>query len=281
MKFVGTSNSVFLIPPGVEKSDSSENGGDSDSIGKSISVFKVAPGHIELNQVAPRLEKLKSFLSRKPYILEEEEEEDTEMEMENLYRWADLINIIQSSNEELMEGLRSLSAVEINGYWRLVAEKSIDEILKMMLNNCIIHDWKIDSLKEEEVISLMESDGFPRSLIIHCLSTYGHRIKDQSEFPVWSLDEKPICVHFAKQALSGGKMKMEIFMAKWNSTVPQGMKVELGMLEGEVLYETLGLETWIRRFSISDLPSTPEERFSALFREQGKWAWKDLQPFIR
>lgn len=294
MKFVGTSNSVFLIPPGDGDSEIRENGmvhcdpsKSSEFPQKIASVFKVAPGSIELVQVAPRLEKLKSLLSERPYTLEEED--DDAMETENsrarsgrsgLYRWTDLASLIQASDEELMAGLRYLSAVEIDGCWRLVAEESIDEILKMMLNNCIIHDWQTNSMKEHEVVPMLVSDGFPHAIVLHCLATFGHRSEDPGG-PVWCLSEKPVCLHFAKRVLRAGKMKLDAFMDRWKSTLPQGMRADLGMLEGEVLYESLGVETWIRAFSVSGLPSTPEERFSALFQERAKWAWKDLQPYIR
>lgn len=40
------------------------------------------------------------------------------------------------------------------------------------------------------------------------------------------------------------------------------------MLEGEVLCEKLGAETWVHAFSVTDLPLAPAERFAALFRDQ-------------
>ena len=72
IKFVATSNSVYLIPPqnfALQKEETeedhchSQNEGDKPSVG----AMKLAPGHMELVQIAPRLEKLKSFLSERPY----------------------------------------------------------------------------------------------------------------------------------------------------------------------------------------------------------------------
>ncbi|XP_078441616.1 zinc ion binding protein [Wolffia australiana] len=283
MKFVGTSNSVFLIPPGDDHKEFSENGLINCTSIETASVFKVAPGIIELIQVAPRLDKLKTLLNKRPYTLQEEDQEEGE-EMDNtsagLYTWADLVHLIQASEQELMAGLKSISAVEMNGYWRLIADESIDEVLKMLLNNCIIHDWKIDLLDEEEVVAMLVSDGFPSLLVLHCLTALGQRVEVKARH-VWSLEERPVTIHLAKQVLRGGKMKVEAFMGKWKSNIPQGMKADLGVLEGEVLFETFGLETWIRPYSVSALPSTPEERFAALFRERARWTWKDLQPYIR
>ncbi|KAF8412918.1 hypothetical protein HHK36_000890 [Tetracentron sinense] len=40
---------------------------------------------------------------------------------QQIRRGCDLVNRVQASDEELMTGLRALSAVEIDGYWRIGA----------------------------------------------------------------------------------------------------------------------------------------------------------------
>ncbi|MQL95346.1 hypothetical protein Taro_028011 [Colocasia esculenta] len=293
LKFVGTSNTVCLVPPGNPSSKNQQsrcnsNGGpDSPAAAPqtAVSVLKVASGNMELVQVAPRLDKLKSLLRKRPYRLEEDEDaedmEDGVKYSSGLYRWDDLVNMIQASDEELMAGLRSLSAVEINGYWRVVSERSMDDMLRMLLNNSMIQGWKISELKEDEVVPVLVADGFPHTIVLHCLGTFGLKKEGNLGDCVWELDEKRVCLHFAKQALSGGKMKLGNFMEKWISGLPHGMQGDLEMLQGEVLYETLGVETWVHAFSVSDLPSTPADRFAALFQERPKWAWKDLQAYVR
>nr|XP_010908883.1 sister chromatid cohesion protein DCC1 isoform X1 [Elaeis guineensis] len=285
MKFVGTSNSVLLIPAG-EPTPSSSNGtcNGSETNNKAVpdavaSVIKVAPGYMELTQAAPRLDKLKSLLNERPYRLEEDLENDVWFKR-GLYRWQDLVEEIQASDQELRDGLRSLSAVEVDGYWRIVDGKTMDEILNMILTNSVLHEWPLNALSENEVVSILEADGFPGRIVLHCLETFGSKVENSGS-NLWSLDEKRVCLHFAVQILGGGKMKLEIFMAKWMRSIPSGMHGDLKMLEGEVLYEKLGVENWIHAFSVSDLPSTPAERFAALFRERPKWEWKNLEPYIR
>jgi hypothetical protein len=64
-------------------------------------------------------------------------------------------------------------------------------------------------------------------------------------------------------------MKLNNFMEKWKRSIPSGMCCpDLEMLEGEVLCEKLGAETWVHAFSVTDLPLAPAERFAALFRDQ-------------
>ncbi|KAI0510668.1 hypothetical protein KFK09_011277 [Dendrobium nobile] len=280
MKFVGTSNSVFLIPPG-DSIPAMKTTSANDEMSTSVvaSVITVAPGNIELIQAAPKLDKLQKLLSENPYNLEEDLSSSS-VHSGGLHRWQDLVETIQASEEEIRAALKSLSAVEVDGYWRIVDDKTMYETLEMILRNSVLHDWKISALSEDCVLSTMEADGFPPRIVSHCLETHGSKVYCSND-NLWRLDEKRVCLRFALRVLSGGKMKLESFMDKWEHNIPPGMKADLKMLEGEVLYEKLGVEEWIRAFSVSALPSDPANRFAALFRERQKWEWKDLEPYIR
>ncbi|KAK9911252.1 hypothetical protein M0R45_035173 [Rubus argutus] len=289
IKSVGTSNSVFLIPPSCQFNSFEEpkcfdvNYHDQQS---AASVLKIAPGTMELVEIAPRLDKLKLLLSENPYRSDEDIEmgDLEEMERENvgLYKWDDLIEKVQASNDELRNGLQALSAVEIDGYWRIVDEKYMDIILRMLLHNAVLNDWSFTSLNEDEVVNVLISDGFPRKLANHCLCVFGSKVEGGAGISnIWKLDERKVCVHFARETLRDGKRKMESFMEEWMRKIPEGMQASFDMLEGEVLTERIGIETWIRAFRVSSLSGNPAERFSILFKERPKWEWKDLQPFIR
>ncbi|RDX75611.1 Sister chromatid cohesion protein DCC1 [Mucuna pruriens] len=287
MKFVGTSNSVLLVPP-ANHSEFCENPQKNDSNNDEekvvAPVIKVVSGSMELIEAAPRLDKLKSLLAEKPYNFEEYDMENLEENQEcriGLYNWNDLIDNIQASDEELMSGLQALSALEINGYWRLVDGSCMDMILGMLLKNSVLNDWSLNALNEDEVVSTLESDGFLGVLARHCLHVYGKKVNEGIHSGVWKLDEKRVCIHFAREILKGGKRKLESFMDEWRQKIPDGMQPNFDYVEGEILTERIGVETWVRAFSVASLPSTPAERFSILFRERPKWEWKDLQPYIR
>lgn len=279
VKFVGTSNSVLLIPPSDEVPELRNNGDDHMAVAP---VLKVAPGCMELVEVAPKLDELKSLLSQNPYSFSETSEMDTSEEREKtytgLYKWEDLVNRIQASDEELKLGLQSLSALEINGYWRILDDNYTFTILNMLLHNVILNDWSVSALDEDEVVGVLETDGFPRNIAKHCLQVYCSKVDEGSK---WKLDERRVCVCLAREILKDGKMKLEIFKEKWLRKFPDGMNASFDILEGEVLTEKLGIETWVYSFSVSSLPSAPSERFSRLFKERPKWEWKDLQPYVR
>ncbi|XP_058099213.1 uncharacterized protein LOC131243711 [Magnolia sinica] len=272
LKSVSTSNNLFLIPPTTQNTHNDPNTHNEPAPAATpTSVLKIAPGHMELVHIAPRLDKLKSLLAKNPYQPDFDEADRT-----GLYTWSDLAGRIQASDEELRSGLQAVSAVEIDGYWRIVDDELMAEVFTMMLHDSVLNDWSLKSLKGDEVVPALEKDGFPPAIVIHCLEMFG----TESE-GVWSLDERRVCLHFAKRILRKGKRKMESFMEEWEQSIPSGMRACFEMLEGEVLLERMGIETWVRQFSISALPSDPAERFAALFRERQKWEWKDLEPYIR
>ncbi|CAN1128484.1 Sister chromatid cohesion protein DCC1 [Linum perenne] len=290
VKFVGTSNSVFLIPPSGQFSQTS---GLHDCDAKAYdqqpvaSVFEISAGTMEIVEIAPKLDRLKTLLVQKPYcsmdqVQADNMEDDSKENQMGLYRWGDLVDKIQASDEELRSGLQALSAVEIDGFWRIVDEKYMDTVLKMLLHNSVLNDWSLDALLENEVVACLVTDGFPQRIAYHCLDVYGNMVdRSEGKSYVWKLDERRVCVHFARQLLGVGKMKLESFMEKWSKKIPDGMHLSFDMLEGEVLTEKVGMETWVRGFRVSCLPSNPAERFTILFRERPKWEWKDLQPYIR
>ena len=279
MKFVGTSNSMFLIPPGEPSAKClrpDSTNGDANVVAATI---KLAPGSIELVRTAPRLDKLRSLLRERPYILDEDLGNGFE-HMKGLYTWQNLCKLIQASDGELLDGLNTLLAVEIGGFWRTVDANSVNTILDMILHNSVLHDWPLNAMPENDVLSVMESDGFTHKIVTHCLNRFGTKVEQEAR-SFWSLDEKRVCLQFAQRALGAGKMKLANFMDKWERSIPSGMHADLQMLEGEVLCEKLGAETWVHAFSVADLPLAPADRFAALFRERPKWEWKDLQPYIR
>ncbi|PIN12591.1 hypothetical protein CDL12_14792 [Handroanthus impetiginosus] len=103
VKFVGTSNSVFLIPPADKISELCKNKDDDNMV--VASVIKVAPGCMELVETAPKLDKLKLLLSQNPYSFSEASEMDISEETDKtnigLYRWDDLVDKLQASDEQL------------------------------------------------------------------------------------------------------------------------------------------------------------------------------------
>ncbi|XP_010506386.1 PREDICTED: sister chromatid cohesion protein DCC1-like [Camelina sativa] len=281
IKFVGNSNSMFLIPPSSSDDDTNINNR------QLVSVLKISPGNMELVEVSPRLDKLKQLLLANPFgaaevdaMMDDNDDDNNEKKGVKLYTWSDLVNTVQASDEELSVGLQSLSAVEIDGYWRVIDENYLDVILRMLLHNCVLNYWSFDDLDEDEVVSALVADEFPSKLASHCLRVFASRVNSNGTGK-WKLEPRLVCLHFARLVLRDEKMRLESFMEEWKKKIPDGMEGRFEMLEGEVLTETIGIETRVYTFSVRSLPSTPAERFSILFKHRSKWEWKDLEPYLR
>ncbi|XP_068644671.1 uncharacterized protein [Aristolochia californica] len=144
---LGNSNSAFLKAPANATIDETYHG----NLSTIALVIKLAPW---------------TLLALNPYRPEEEEQVNEDCNYQRrLYRWEDLMNIIQASDEEL-------KAVEISGCWRVV-EKLMGQILTLLVHNLVLYEWSLTALKEDEVVATLRADGFSRVLAFHCLETYG------------------------------------------------------------------------------------------------------------
>eukprot|EP00249_Psilotum_nudum_P032257 c47547_g1_i1 orf=301-1527(-) len=310
IKFVATSNTVLLIPPpdhaaGYADDQSSNGSGDAGDPEKgggsstvSVSAIATSTGHLELVHTAPRLERLKELLSRRPYRDEGEGEgEDTmeEEDAEGLFTWDDLTDNVQASDKELLEGLKSLAAVQIGKHWRLVDEKFMRCLFEVIILNAVQHDWPLNALRSDEVLPVLNADGYSSRIVRHCLETYGARIcslsparedeqmgTDDDQREVWALDEKQVCLHYARQLLTAAsKWRLDDFLEAWQRNLPTGITCNVELLRGEALVEKLGSESWLRPFSTASLSTKPAARFAALFKERPRWEWQDLEPYVR
>lgn len=81
IKYVSTSNTVLLIPPGGYTNSAQDIAGKgcdvgADNVGPpTANVLATIPGYLELVETAPRLDKLKLLLNERPYTEELDEEQ--------------------------------------------------------------------------------------------------------------------------------------------------------------------------------------------------------------
>ncbi|KAL8222906.1 hypothetical protein R6Q57_020305 [Mikania cordata] len=185
-------------------------------------------------------QKLKALLLQNPYTLDEENEGG--QKRSGLYKWDDLKSMFHAADEELKSALRLVSAIEINGYWRLVDDMCIDQVLYNLVWKADCEDWSFSSLDGSKVIKCLgDTWGLSPVLARHCLELYARTTDGR----VWELDTKRVCVELARWVIkSNGKtrMKIEEFMRQWSCV---GLPVSLDMLEGEILVEEHGNHSWV------------------------------------
>ena len=87
------------------------------------------------------------------------------------YTTKELMSLIQASKVELMEGLKNLGALDIDGYWRVLdtnfQEKAFSQILALMEEN----SWGTDSIPLEDTCQVLQ-ELYPRSANTYCYSAF-------------------------------------------------------------------------------------------------------------
>ncbi|KAD0559596.1 hypothetical protein E3N88_44074 [Mikania micrantha] len=186
-------------------------------------------------------QKLKALLLQNPYTLDEEHEGG--QKRSGLYKLDDLKSMFHAADEELKSALRLVSAVEINGYWRLVDDMCIDQVLYNLVWKADCEDWSFSSLDGSKVIKCLgDTWGLSPVLACHCLELYART----TDGWVWELDIRRVCVELARWVIKSNRrrrrMKIEEFMRQWSCV---GLPVSLDMLEGEILVEEHGNHSWV------------------------------------
>lgn len=59
---------------------------------------------------------------------------------------------------------------------------------------------------EDEDLRVVEADGFPCKIVRRCLEVYGSKVNNVTIGGcTWRLEQRPVCVHFARVILRGEK----------------------------------------------------------------------------
>ncbi|GIL64365.1 hypothetical protein Vafri_18331 [Volvox africanus] len=262
-----------------------------------VKVNATSTSHIELVEVAPRLEALRGLLWQRPYGMEDERVEaegrDTEMgeaagRTAAGYTFEGLLAMVQASPEELRAALVSEGALELGGCWRAVDPNYLGSLLELVLLTAEQDGMTPSALRASRLVASLQSEGYRPALVRHCLSVYGKPVETDSLADVtgiagqdaWCLDETKVCIHFAHKVMGGRAMLLSDFNAAWRHAVPYGMTPSLDMLRSEALIDGSGPEARISSFPASALPRDPGERFAALFGRRARWEWTALEPFL-
>ena len=232
-----------------------------------------ASSHLELQQVAPPLRLLHSLLRAAPF------RESSGDQTAWGYSWEELWRRIGCSQKELMAGLASAQAAHIRGRWCILDSEYRQSLLQLLLLSCAAQGWPTGAFEEEEMVQLLTADGCDPDAVRHALRLFG---APGAEPGMWALDERGVCVERARSLLARSeRTRLDEFMAAWRAALPEGFTPDAGMLRGEALVEVQGLESWVCRFSLSELPRTAKERFEALFARKPRWTMPEIEPYLR
>ncbi|GIL82107.1 hypothetical protein Vretifemale_11044 [Volvox reticuliferus] len=271
-----------------------------------IKVNATSTSHIELVEVAPRLEALRGLLWQRPYGVDDERAASAAAEGKETgmgeagdgtaaagrtakgHTFEGLLARVQASPEELRAALAVEGALELGGYWRAVDPNYLGSLLELVLLTAEQEGMTLSALRASRLVASLQPEGYNPALVRHCLRVYGEPVAAESLTEgngiagqdVWCLDETKVCIHFAHKVIGGRAMLLSDFNVAWIHAVPYGMTPSVAMLRSEVLIDGSGAEARISSFPASALPRDPGERFAALFSRRARWEWTHLEPFL-
>ena len=96
------------------------------------------------------------------------------------YNLSDLNRLVQASEREIVAGLEKIGAIEIDGYWRLIHPKYLEEILNLVSLLCIAKRWPVSAVPLAQVLEEI-SPQYDPSVVRHFFKTFSESEDNQDK----------------------------------------------------------------------------------------------------
>lgn len=243
-----------------------------------IVIHNVFHDYLELVLCKPHINKLKDLLKKTVY---KGPEYEYTIDKDALFSYTDLLNRIQSSEEELNVMLESLETLEIDGKIRILDFEYRFRILSYMLKLIEENSWSLDAIDYEETLNTL-TELAPYEVINSLFDLYTEQSKMIDGVQLYKYKEIPICKFFALVLLhNAGKFHLNEFLQAWTESVPEGMEPKEEMLYGVALINRNSSPPVIQAYPEDLLPETIVERFNELFKAKEKWTALEISPYIQ
>ncbi|XP_037308785.1 sister chromatid cohesion protein DCC1 isoform X1 [Pungitius pungitius] len=276
LKIADTSN-LLLFVPGCKTPDQLSNSQESSHL-VHAQIWGFCNSYWELKRQRPKLKKLKEILMENPYkgpALGGQKENP-----ENRYSMQDLLDRIQSSEEELKTHLKTIHACQIDGCWRVLDFDYEMKLLGHVTQLVDSESWSFNKVPLQtslEELAPLE----PKEMIEHCLDCYGKRFTE-NDHVFYALHEDKVCQSTALLLLQNAvKFNLREFQEVWQQSVPEGMSTRLDQLKSVALVDRASRPETICLLRVEDLSEDTLERFNHLFTIREKWTEEDITPYIQ
>eukprot|EP00833_Pecoramyces_ruminatium_P016443 jgi/Orpsp1_1/1190475/evm.model.d7180000079234.1 len=242
--------------------------------------------YYELIKISPRIKKLYMILSDTKYQGPDEEDRFDKLKV-NFYTLNDILNEIQASEEEIIEGLKEFNAIEINGYWRIIDSNYIQMFLETLLNNIVIYDLSSEHLPLRKVTELSVEFDFPDFITTHILESFSDSVLKEEQETYYTLSKEKITKFLGIQLLAShmpNPYEYNEFMAKWKEVVPEDYNVNIDLIKGFYIEEEITFQNdkrLLKYFPMTELSHDIKQRLEELFYAKPKWKDSSLLPYLQ
>ncbi|XP_037715860.1 sister chromatid cohesion protein DCC1 [Drosophila subpulchrella] len=238
-------------------------------------VLKVFHEYFECREIKPRFRKLGELLQLTRYSGPENE---FCVEQKLLFTFSQLLDTVQCSRAQFLEGLNNYRAMELDGRMRVMEYEYEYRIISMMLGVISENSWELDEVEREETINALKGIA-PEEVVAGLFDIYttpSERCPGKFEY-----QESLVSRIVAQNILQPGlRFRNEEFMRTWQEALPEGMSCQLKYLRGLGICDKEGAQPCIRSLAEEQLPTNINDRMKALFKTKQRWTMEEMEPYI-
>lgn len=270
-----TSNNLLLVRPLKVSSDITEN---SERTVETVQICSIFQEYLEAVPGRPHLHKLYDLLSETTY---KGPEYEFELGDKKLYTLEELKDIVQASDKELADALKTMDLVKIDGKIRQIEFDYHFRVLSYMLKLIDENSWGLDTIDFDETCDTLK-DLVSEDVIKSLFEKYTEESHVIDGIQLYRYKEHNVCQFFARVLLKeAGKFNFEDFVQAWKDSVPEGMVPSEDMLYGVAIINRKSSPSVIWSFEEHTLPDNVIERFKILFEAKDKWTVPEISPYIK
>merc|ERR1719215_5202 len=267
IKDAETSNSLLLVK------DLCQSDGCKDydeDLAHNVTVVNTFYTFLEIKPTRPGWQKLFRLLEEK-IMINFKEDKNTAFWLES-----ELLDRVQCSEKQLIEGLKSVDAIEMDsGKWTLIDSDFRMRIVSLICNLISENSWswsKVPKIDTVQILSEIEPQIIISQVFDHFFDSEGKVLREK------------LCRFYGEYLLqSSSAFDFNEFFSIWQESLPiidndseEPFKVDIKQLEGLALVD----KGQIRWFPESKLPPVIQERLVVLFDTKEKWTLDEITPFV-
>uniref|UniRef100_A0A0M3IPU3 Sister chromatid cohesion protein DCC1 n=1 Tax=Ascaris lumbricoides TaxID=6252 RepID=A0A0M3IPU3_ASCLU len=283
VKEAETSNTLLVLPA-VHFANEVGNG---DHFLTARKVVAMHSQYVELRKLdVISLNRLKELLRENE--IDWDETENPKQEGKS-YTLDDLLDVVQMSEEQLMNALHYLPVIHQHGYLRMLSSSYRDRLLMELTDCCDDEDEPLIEVNSicieafsEAVARRNPTRNVPSEAIRWLIDTHCNRIIDDDHKERFALDERAVCRSKASQLLRAAvRFEYSAFEKLLREMLPEGIEMKDEYLNGLALVDdSLTKGKTIRYMNIEDMPDDEYKRLQLLFSIRSKWKVADIQHFL-
>ncbi|KIM31341.1 hypothetical protein M408DRAFT_15130 [Serendipita vermifera MAFF 305830] len=244
---------------------------------------------MEIVPTVPKLDRLRGILRGSEYG---EEEWDNDMRNEESldqeqrrYSRAELAQIIQASDVEFSNALKSSHILELDGIMRPLPLEQLSKILVYVFTSLISYGLPRKQIPASRLADILETEHEVPSAVTKQVMNWFGSVSDG----IWDMDEIQSVRHVGLGLLRPHMhtpIGEDVLLTQWKTAVGDAFAhhVKLSLLRGEYLIQpnTVGRDQSpdVVYFSRSRLPIEPLQRFNELFLTRTRWKEVEMVAFL-